>query len=128
MSMNPFWQLLGLLLLIIVFVSIHRSSRYAEEDISPIADMYQKGGTEIWPLSLIVDSITDARRINMQIPKVNVQQYLSPDQRNEFYINSMKVERKGKVISLDASNNKHSDGRTNVKAFNRIHSGFSAKG
>jgi hypothetical protein len=119
MSMNPWWQLLGLALLIAAFALIHKSSRYADEDISPDKDFYHWEIKGMFPLSLMEEQC-------MPISKINVQQYLTPCQRNEFYINSMRVERKG--ATTNASNNKHSDGRTNVKAVNRIHSGFSAKG
>lgn len=58
--------------------------------------------------------------------RINVQQYLTPAQRIQFYINSAKVEAKGAIAN--ASNDKHSDGRTNVKAFNRILTTISAIG
>lgn len=44
MIFSPYWQLLGWILFIAVFAMvaycIHRSSRYAEEDMSPSPDTY----------------------------------------------------------------------------------------
>jgi hypothetical protein len=60
MSSNPYWQLLGWVLLIAFFATlagcIHRSSRYEEEEgVCPAIDdyTYNRLQKDIWPQSLL---------------------------------------------------------------------------
>jgi hypothetical protein len=124
MSMNPYWQIIGLVLLIGVCVLIHKSSRYSEEDICLDKDIYRWEVKEIWPISFLENYIEDTEEQIVQISKINVQQPLNRAQRLQFYINAAKVEAKGAIAH--ARNDKYTDGRPNANSFNRIIARISA--
>jgi hypothetical protein len=102
MSSNPYWISFGFLLLIFVIISIHRSSRCAEEDLAcRTVDNYRRKEAEIWPSALVGALLEGDNPM-----KVNVQQYLTQAQRKQFYINAAKVERKGEIQYATATGSK----------------------
>ncbi|MEX2462034.1 MAG: hypothetical protein WD469_12210 [Paenibacillaceae bacterium] len=127
MSMNLYWQLLGMFLFIAVLVLIHKSSRYAEEDICPYVDIYHREEKDVWPSSLlesnlIIVDFNGGDRVRI------AGTYLSPEIVKKMKPAIKKVDSKGKGDKPGGSNNKRSNGWPNAKAFNTVFSGFSTKG